>query len=38
MRLNGLTLLLLKAWILFVDHVQATFPSYDLTVNTALFD
>jgi hypothetical protein len=33
-----LTLLLLKAWILFVDHVQAAFPPHDLAICAAFFD
>jgi hypothetical protein len=33
-----LPLLLLKAWILFVDNVQAAFSPYDLAINTAFFN
>jgi hypothetical protein len=33
-----LTLALLKARILFVDHVQLALPTHDLAIGTALLD
>gem|GEM_PF-3062845 len=33
-----LPLLLLKAWVLFVDHVQPAFPSHDLAISAAFFN
>lgn len=33
-----LSLLLLKAWILFVDHIQPALSPYDLAICTAFFN
>ena len=36
--LQVLPLLLLEAWILFVDNIQAALPPHDLALCTALFN
>ncbi len=33
-----LSLLLLKAWILFIDYIQSPFSPHDLAVGTAFFN
>jgi hypothetical protein len=35
---RALSLALLEAWVLFVDHIQFAFTAYDLAICTSFFD